>query len=112
MTEKGDIVVDLAATDAAQTVNNFRFLSQQGFYDGVTFHRVESSPGFSLIQGGDPTASGRGGPGYTVLAEIGLPHRSVPRPAASSTSAWSRYTNWTAAIPSLATSSRAWMWPR
>jgi tetratricopeptide (TPR) repeat protein/cyclophilin family peptidyl-prolyl cis-trans isomerase len=73
-TVKGNIVVDLAAADAPQTVNNFVFLSGEGFYDGLTFHRVENSPGFSLIQGGDPTGTGRGGPGYTVPAEIGLRH--------------------------------------
>jgi tetratricopeptide (TPR) repeat protein len=74
VTSKGNIVIDLAAADAPQTVNNFVYLSRQGFYDGLTFHRVENIPGFSLIQGGDPTGSGRGGPGYTVPAEIGLPH--------------------------------------
>lgn len=73
-TVKGNIVVDLAAADAPQTVNNFVFLSGEGFYDGLTFHRVENSPGFSLIQGGDPAGTGRGGPGYTVPAEIGLRH--------------------------------------
>ena len=73
-TVKGNIVVDLAAADAPQTVNNFVFLSGEGFYDGLTCHRVESSPGFTLIQGGDPAGTGRGGPGYTVPAEIGLPH--------------------------------------
>lgn len=70
-TAKGDIVVDLDAQAAPQTVNNFVFLARQGFYDGLTFHRVE--PGF-VIQGGDPLGTGTGGPGYTVPAEIGLPH--------------------------------------
>jgi cyclophilin family peptidyl-prolyl cis-trans isomerase len=70
-TEKGDIVVQLDAGAAPQTVNNFVFLAREGFYDGLTFHRVE--PGF-VIQGGDPLGSGRGGPGYTVPAEIKLPH--------------------------------------
>jgi cyclophilin family peptidyl-prolyl cis-trans isomerase len=70
-TDKGDIVVQLDAGAAPQTVNNFVFLSREGFYDGLTFHRVES--GF-VIQGGDPLGSGRGGPGYTVPAEIKLPH--------------------------------------
>jgi cyclophilin family peptidyl-prolyl cis-trans isomerase/tetratricopeptide (TPR) repeat protein len=74
VTKRGNIVVDLAAADAPQTVNNFVFLAQQGFYDGLTFHRVENQTGFSLIQGGDPTGTGRGGPGYTVPAEIGLLH--------------------------------------
>jgi cyclophilin family peptidyl-prolyl cis-trans isomerase len=70
-TEKGDIVVDLDAGTAPQTVNNFVFLAREGFYDGLTFHRVE--PGF-VIQGGDPLGTGAGGPGYTVPAEIELKH--------------------------------------
>jgi cyclophilin family peptidyl-prolyl cis-trans isomerase len=70
-TDKGDIVVQLDAGAAPQTVNNFVFLSRAGFYDGLTFHRVE--PGF-VIQGGDPLGNGTGGPGYTVPAEIKLPH--------------------------------------
>jgi peptidylprolyl isomerase len=70
-TAKGEIVVLLDATAAPLTVNNFVFLAREGFYDGLTFHRVE--PGF-VIQGGDPLGDGTGGPGYTVPAEIGLPH--------------------------------------
>ena len=70
-TVKGDIVVQLDASAAPLTVNNFVFLAEQGFYDNLTFHRVE--PGF-VIQGGDPTGTGGGGPGYTVPAEIQLPH--------------------------------------
>ena len=60
-TEKGDIVIELNAKNAPRTVNNFVFLSREGFYDGVTFHRV--IPGF-MAQGGDPTGTGMGGPGY------------------------------------------------
>jgi len=74
VTAKGNIVIDLKAAQAPQTVNNFVYLARQGFYDGLTFHRVENQPGFSLIQGGDPAGNGTGGPGYTVPAEIGLPH--------------------------------------
>ncbi len=70
-TAKGDVTVQLDPQAAPQTVNNFVFLAQQGFYDGLTFHRVE--PGF-VIQGGDPLGSGSGGPGYTIPAEINLPH--------------------------------------
>jgi peptidyl-prolyl cis-trans isomerase B (cyclophilin B) len=70
-TSRGDIELELDAVDAPQTVNNFVFLSCQGFYDGLTFHRYE--PGF-VIQGGDPLGRGDGGPGYVVPAEIGLPH--------------------------------------
>lgn len=70
-TAKGDIVVELDPGAAPQTVNNFCFLAREGFYDGLTFHRVE--PGF-VVQGGDPTGTGGGGPGYTVPAEIQLTH--------------------------------------
>jgi cyclophilin family peptidyl-prolyl cis-trans isomerase len=70
-TTKGDIIVQLNAGAAPMTVNNFVFLSEQGFYGGLTFHRVE--PDF-VVQGGDPTGTGSGGPGYTVPAEIQLPH--------------------------------------
>ena len=60
-TSKGKIVCDLFVKDAPKTVNNFVFLAREGFYDGTTFHRVIKD---FMIQGGDPTASGRGGPGY------------------------------------------------
>ena len=70
-TNKGDIVVSLNAAEAPEHVNNFIFLSQQGFYDGLTFHRVE--PGF-VIQGGDPLGTGNGGPGYTIPGEFNLKH--------------------------------------
>ena len=65
-TDKGDITFDLFAADAPQTVNNFVFLSRQGYYDGVGFHRV--IPNF-MVQGGDPTGTGRGGPGYSFKDE-------------------------------------------
>src|SRR6187401_2322599 len=60
-TSKGKIVLDLFPKEAPKTVNNFVFLAREGFYDGVTFHRVIKD---FLIQGGDPTATGSGGPGY------------------------------------------------
>lgn len=60
-TSSGTIVVDLFAKDAPKTVNNFVFLARDGFYDGTVFHRVIAD---FMIQGGDPTGSGRGGPGY------------------------------------------------
>jgi cyclophilin family peptidyl-prolyl cis-trans isomerase len=60
-TEKGDIVVELHADKAPLTVENFVNLARSGFYDGTTFHRVIS--GF-MAQGGDPTGTGTGGPGY------------------------------------------------
>ncbi len=72
-TNKGDIKVSLEAEKAPWSVNNFVFLAKSGFYDGLTFHRVE--PGF-VIQGGDPKGDGTGGPGYTVKSEAlnGLKH--------------------------------------
>jgi cyclophilin family peptidyl-prolyl cis-trans isomerase len=60
-TNKGRIVIDLFQDDAPQTVNNFVFLARNGFYDGVVFHRVLED---FMAQTGDPTGSGRGGPGY------------------------------------------------
>ncbi len=60
-TSKGAIAIELFAERAPITVNNFVFLARDGFYDGVIFHRVLD--GF-MAQGGDPTGSGRGGPGY------------------------------------------------
>ncbi len=60
-TSAGSMVADLFAADAPNTVNNFAFLAGDGFYDDVIFHRVIS--GF-MIQGGDPTGTGSGGPGY------------------------------------------------
>ncbi|HKY61834.1 MAG TPA: peptidylprolyl isomerase [bacterium] len=70
-TDKGNIKVKLYAKEAPLSVTNFVQLAKGGFYEGLTFHRVE--PGF-VIQGGDPAGNGTGGPGYTVPAEIGQPH--------------------------------------
>jgi len=70
-TEKGKIVAELNPMYAPLHTNNFVFLARQGFYNGLTFHRVE--PNF-VIQGGDPLGTGTGGPGYTIPAEFGLPH--------------------------------------
>ncbi|MCC7358190.1 MAG: peptidylprolyl isomerase [Anaerolineales bacterium] len=64
--DKGDIVMQLLAQAAPITVNNFVFLARQGYYDGVTFHRVLS--GF-VAQAGDPTGTGGGGPGYFIPNE-------------------------------------------
>ena len=66
-TERGTIVLELYARHAPATVNNFIFLARQGFYDGVRFHRVIAD---FMIQGGDPTGSGRGGPGYRFADEL------------------------------------------
>ena len=86
-TVKGDIVIELLPWEAPITVNNFVFLTRQGFYDGATFHRV----GVGIAQTGDPTGTGRGGPGYTIadesrtipidegvvaMANMGTPHTS------------------------------------
>ena len=65
--DKGDIVIELFADKAPKTVNNFVFLARDGFYDGVTFHRV--IPDF-MAQGGDPTGTGMGGPGYKFADEF------------------------------------------
>ena len=79
VTDKGNIVAELYP-DTPESANNFVTLAQNGFYDGLTFHRVE--PGF-VIQGGDPKGDGGGGPGYTIPAEIKHNH---PRGAL----AWAR----------------------
>jgi cyclophilin family peptidyl-prolyl cis-trans isomerase len=63
-TSKGDIVFDLDAADVPNTANNFIFLACDGFYDGLTFHRVVKDPSPFVIQGGDPKGDGSGGPGY------------------------------------------------
>ncbi|MBI4435490.1 peptidylprolyl isomerase, partial [Candidatus Uhrbacteria bacterium] len=61
-TQKGEIVFELFADTAPQTVSNFVYLTEGGYYNGLTFHRREE--GF-VIQGGDPSGNGSGGPGYT-----------------------------------------------
>ena len=72
-TNQGDIVLELFDEDAPKTVDNFKQLAGQGFYDGVIFHRVIRD---FMIQGGDPTGTGTGGPGYTFEDEIN-PHKIV-----------------------------------
>ncbi|OGO53309.1 MAG: hypothetical protein A2148_09140 [Chloroflexi bacterium RBG_16_68_14] len=64
-TDKGDIVLELDS-DVTVTTNNFAFLACKGFYDGLKFHRVENW----VIQGGDPTGTGSGGPGYAIPGEF------------------------------------------
>ena len=66
-TAKGDIKVEFFDTDAPVTVANFKKLAESGFYNGLTFHRV--IPNF-VIQGGCPTGTGSGGPGYTIPCEL------------------------------------------
>ena len=65
-TGKGEFTIELLAAEAPVTVNNFVFLAREGFYEGVTFHRVLSD---FLVQGGDPTGTGSGGPGYDLPVE-------------------------------------------
>ena len=66
-THYGDIVIDLYEQQAPKTVANFKKLAREGFYNGLSFHRVV--PNF-VVQGGDPQGNGTGGPGYTLEAEI------------------------------------------
>lgn len=66
-TEKGDMTVEFYDKDAPKTVANFLKLAKEGYYDGVTFHRVISD---FVIQGGDPTGTGAGGPGYSIDCEL------------------------------------------
>ena len=73
-TTLGELRVELFESTMPVTAGNFRKLVERGFYDGVIFHRV--IPGF-MIQGGDPTGSGRGGPGYTIKDEFSKEHRNA-----------------------------------
>ena len=75
-TNKGAIAVELFDDDAPKTVDNFLKLARDGFYDGIIFHRV--IPDF-MVQGGDPTGTGSGGPGYTFEDEFN--HNKVVRGA-------------------------------
>jgi cyclophilin family peptidyl-prolyl cis-trans isomerase len=72
VTSKGTMVIALDPIAAPRTVNSFVFLANQGFYDGVIFHRI--IPGF-VLQGGDPEGTGRGGPGYRFADELPKPGR-------------------------------------
>ena len=72
-TSRGEIVCELFAKEAPKTVNNFVFLARDKFYDGTVFHRVIAD---FMVQGGDPTGTGRGGPGYRFEDEFkGNPHK-------------------------------------
>lgn len=66
-TDKGDIVIQLHVDKTPKTVNNFVFLARQGFYNGTIFHRVINN---FMVQGGDPTGTGMGGPGYRFADEF------------------------------------------
>jgi peptidylprolyl isomerase len=67
-TSCGDIVIELLGDRAPETVNSFVFLAQQGYFDGTRFHRIDTS--IDVIQGGDPTGTGTGGPGYAIPDEL------------------------------------------
>lgn len=67
VTNKGEMKVNLLVDDAPVTVNNFVFLANEGFYDGTRFHRIMKD---FMIQGGDPTGTGSGGPGYQFADEL------------------------------------------
>lgn len=71
-TNKGKIICELFPEKAPLSVTNFIYLTNNGFYNGLTFHRVVKD---FVIQGGDPEGTGQGGPGYTIPAEIGLKHK-------------------------------------
>ncbi len=66
-TDNGTMVIELFADKTPVTVNSFVFLAREGFYDGVIFHRVIAN---FMVQGGDPTGTGRGGPGYKFQDEF------------------------------------------
>lgn len=74
-TNKGDIKVELLAKESPKTVNNFVFLAREKFYDGVIFHRVIKT---FMVQTGDPTGTGRGGPGYRFEDELPPKHSYDP----------------------------------
>lgn len=79
VTSRGEFDVDLYAAEAPITVNNFVFLAREGFYDGLLFHRVIKEPELFMAQGGDPTGTGSGGPGYRFDDEasaLAIPHDS------------------------------------
>ena len=86
-TNVGEMKAQLFVKDAPNTVNNFVFLAREGFYNGVPFHRIIA--GF-MVQTGDPTGTGRGGPGYRFADELPrtleyepVSEMDIPRPANS-----------------------------
>ena len=81
-TSEGDITLALDPTKAPIATNNFVFLAQNGFYDGLTFHRASKD---FVIQGGDPKGDGSGGPGYTVVGEVPTDNYPVGALAAAKT---------------------------
>ncbi len=67
-TSCGDIVIELLSDQAPATVNSFVFLAEQGFFDATRIHRIDDS--IDVLQGGDPTGTGTGGPGYSIPDEL------------------------------------------
>lgn len=67
-TSCGDIVIELLDDQAPETVNSFAFLAERGYFDGQVFHRIDTT--IDVIQGGDPTGTGGGGPGYAIPDEL------------------------------------------
>jgi len=116
-TEKGDIVLELYADKVPRTVNNFVFLAREGFYDGVTFHRV--IPDF-MAQCGDPGGTGCGGPGYRFEDEfhpslrhdapgiLSMANAGRTPTAPSSSLPTCQLPGWTASTPSSAKSYPGW----
>jgi cyclophilin family peptidyl-prolyl cis-trans isomerase len=74
-TNYGEFTIELFASESPVTVNNFVFLSRQGFYNGVKFHRIMRT---FMIQTGDPTGTGSGGPGYRFADELPTKHQYAP----------------------------------
>ena len=83
-TNHGEIVIEFDPERAPQTVNNFVFLANEGFYDGLTWHRVVSD---AVIQGGDPSGDGTGGVGYDVAGEVPTDNYPLGSIAAAKTQA-------------------------
>jgi len=99
VTEKGDVVIGLLPESAPLAVNNFVFLAREGFFDGVTFHRV--FPGY-IAQAGDPSGTGFGGPGYAFVREDGgLTYDEAGMVAMDSVSNGSQFFITLAPLPSL-----------
>jgi cyclophilin family peptidyl-prolyl cis-trans isomerase len=74
-TSLGSFKIELLASESPKTVNNFVFLAKEGFYNGTIFHRIIKT---FMIQGGDPTGTGMGGPGYNIPDELPVKHSYSP----------------------------------
>lgn len=74
-TQKGTFVIEFYPESAPVAVDNFKKLIDLKFYDGLTFHRIEKTPGLNVVQGGCPEGNGRGGPGWTIVDEYTNPNQ-------------------------------------